>query len=110
MLLPALLFALAETAPARVVEVTAARFRFAPETIEVQEGEAVSLRLRSADGTHGIEIKGYGLKLKIPRGGTEVRLEFVADKPGRFDFVCSEYCGSGHRGMRGKLVVTPRAR
>jgi cytochrome c oxidase subunit 2 len=100
----------AEAAAARVIEITAARFRFEPASIEVSEGESVSLRLRSADGTHGIEIKGYGLKLKIPKGGAEVRLDFVADKPGRFDFVCSEYCGSGHRGMRGKLVVTQRAR
>lgn len=111
MLQYALTFALAaEATQARVFEIAAARFRFEPASIEVVEGESVSLVLHSADGTHGIEIKGYGLKLKIPKGGEKVRLDFVADKPGNFDFACSEYCGSGHRGMRGKLVVSPRAK
>lgn len=101
---------LAQAAPVRTIELTASRFRFEPDTVEVIEGESVSLVLHSADGKHGIEIKEYGLKLKIPKGGAKVRLDFVADKPGEFDFACSEYCGSGHRGMRGKLVVKPRAK
>lgn len=94
---------------ARTIEITASRFRFDPPSIQVARGERVALLLRSADGTHGFEIKGYGLKLKIPKGGEKVRLEFVADRVGRFEVVCSEYCGSGHRGMRGKLVVEEAA-
>lgn len=108
MVFPALLLALAtETAP-RVIEITASRFRFEPQTVEVTEGESVALVLRSTDVSHGIEIKAYKLKLNIPKGGEPVRLEFVADRPGSFDFACSKYCGSGHRGMRGRLVVAPR--
>lgn len=110
MFLYVLTFALATqaVAQARVVEITAARFRFEPATIEAVEGEPLSLVLHSADGTHGMEIKGYGLKIRIPKGGARVRLDFVADKAGSFDLVCSEYCGSGHRGMRGRLVVSAR--
>lgn len=99
----------AQVASARTIEITASRFKFEPAVVEVTEGESVSLVVHSADGKHGLEIKEYGLKLKIPKGGAKVRLDFVADKPGEFDFACSEYCGSGHRGMRGKLVVKPRA-
>lgn len=110
MVLYALALALGgDAAGPRTIPITASRFRFDPPTIEVVRGERVALVLRSADGTHGIEIKGYGLKLKIPKGGEPVRLEFVADKAGSFDFVCSEYCGSGHRRMRGKLVVLEEA-
>lgn len=108
---PLLLALAAQAAPApRVIEMTAARFQFEPEVIEVEQGEAVSLRVRSLDGTHGLEIKAYGVKLKIPKGGETVQVDLVADKAGTFPFACSEYCGSGHRGMRGKLVVKPRAR
>jgi cytochrome c oxidase subunit 2 len=110
MVLCALVLALGgNAAGTRTIEITASRFRFDPPTIEVARGERIALVLRSNDGTHGIEIKGYGLKLKIPKGGEAVRLEFVADRAGSFDFVCSEYCGSGHRGMRGKLFVVEEA-
>jgi cytochrome c oxidase subunit 2 len=37
-----------------------------------------------------------------------VTVEFVADKAGTFTFSCSVYCGKGHRGMKGELVVSPR--
>lgn len=109
LLCPLLLALAAQAAPARVIAVTAARFQFDPAVIEVEQGEAVSLRLRSLDGKHGIEIKAYGVKVTIPKGGEVVSLDFVADKPGTFPFACSEYCGSGHRGMRGTLVVKARA-
>ena len=88
---------------------TASRFQFEPAQIEVQEGESVALLIHSADGKHGFEIKGFGKKVLVPKGGAVVRLEFVADKPGSFEFVCSEYCGSGHKKMKGTLTVAPKA-
>jgi cytochrome c oxidase subunit II len=97
-----------ETAPPRTIEVTASRFRFDPPAIELEEGEHVFLLLRSADGTHGFSIKDYAIKARIPKGGEVVRLELVASKVGRFEIACSEYCGSGHRGMKGTLLVKAR--
>lgn len=91
-------------------EVTASRFQYEPDTLEVEEGDAVRITLRSADGTHGFAIKEYKVKKAIPKGGAPVTVEFVASKPGTFSFVCSEYCGPGHREMKGRLVVAPRAR
>ena len=35
-------------------------------------------------------------------------MEFVADQAGTFDFTCSEYCGTGHAAMKGRLVVLAR--
>ncbi|HET7291110.1 MAG TPA: cupredoxin domain-containing protein [Vicinamibacteria bacterium] len=106
----ATLLAAAAPGPARAVEVTASRFRFDPPAIEVEEGERLLLLLRSADGTHGFTIKDYGVKAKIPKGGEVVRVEFVAGRPGSFEFACSEYCGSGHRRMKGTLVVRARTK
>jgi cytochrome c oxidase subunit II len=92
------------------VRLTAKRFKFEPDRIEVREGERVRLVLHSADVTHGIEIEEFGVALEVPKGGEVVSVEFVADRAGTFRFVCSEYCGAGHRGMKGALVVHPAER
>jgi cytochrome c oxidase subunit 2 len=92
----------------QTIEVVARRFAFEPDLIEVTLGESVRLVLSSADVTHGFEIDGYDIAMVIPKGGESVRLEFVAERAGRFRIKCSEYCGSGHRRMRGELVVRAR--
>jgi cytochrome c oxidase subunit 2 len=92
------------------VEMTAKRFAFLPEQVEVAEGDDVTINIRSADGTHGIEIGKLKVKKTIPRGGEVVALSFTAPTPGRYEISCSEYCGRGHNDMKGVLVVTPRIR
>jgi cytochrome c oxidase subunit 2 len=89
----------------RTFEIAASRYAFDPPRIEVQRGDHVKLVLRSADTTHGLAIDGYGVKVVIPKGGEEVGVEFMAHRPGTFRMTCSEYCGSGHRRMQGRLVV-----
>jgi cytochrome c oxidase subunit II len=90
-----------------VVEVTAKRFAFEPERIEVTEGDRVRLVVRSADGIHGIGIKQFHVEQKIPRGET-VTIDFVASTAGEFPVLCSEYCGKSHEDMKGTLVVRVR--
>jgi len=92
------------------VEMTAKRFAFLPEQVEVAEGDEVTINVRSADGTHGIEIEKLKVKKTIPRGGEVVTLSFTAPAPGRYVIKCSEYCGRGHDDMKSALVVAPRAR
>jgi cytochrome c oxidase subunit 2 len=89
----------------RTFTITASRYHFDPPSIEVREGEHVRLLLHSADTTHGLAIEALGVKVTIPKGGEVVSVEFVAGAPGRYVMKCSEYCGSGHRRMRGELVV-----
>jgi cytochrome c oxidase subunit 2 len=99
-----------EGAAPRRVEIVAARYTFTPAVIDARQGEVLELALRSADTTHGLAIKPYGVKVAIPKGGEAVSVRFVADKPGRFPIECSEYCGSGHKRMRGELVVAEAGR
>lgn len=99
--------AASETTVPRVVEITARRFAYDPERVEVPQGTRVQLKLRSADVDHGLAIKAYKVKLLAPRGGDWVTADFVAAQPGSFPFACSEYCGTGHGRMKGLLVVTP---
>ena len=89
-------------------EVTASRYRFDPARIEVKQGEIVELVLRSVDTDHGLAIKAYGVKVAIPKGGEAVGVSFVASRVGTFPIECSEYCGSGHKRMKGELVVTEK--
>jgi cytochrome c oxidase subunit 2 len=89
----------------KTIDVTASRFQFEPATILVAQGDTVRLRLHSADRTHAFAIKAFHVKAVIPKGGETVTVEFVADQAGTFAFTCSEYCGTGHSRMKGKLVV-----
>jgi cytochrome c oxidase subunit 2 len=92
------------------VEMTAKRFAFLPEQVEVVEGDEVTINVRSADGTHGIEIEKLKVKKAIPRGGEVVTLSFTAPAPGRYVIKCSEYCGRGHDDMKSVVVVAARTR
>jgi cytochrome c oxidase subunit II len=89
----------------RVVDVIARRFAFEPAEIEAAVGERIRLRVRSADGVHGIEIKKFKVKKEIPRGATPVTIDFTASEEGRFPILCSEYCGDHHEDMTGMLIV-----
>jgi cytochrome c oxidase subunit II len=90
-------------------EVTASRYEFEPARLEVRQGDVVELVLRSADTDHGLAIQAYAVKVAIPKGGETVGVSFVANHVGTFPIECSEYCGSGHKRMRGELIVTEKA-
>jgi hypothetical protein len=48
--------------------------------------------------THGFVIPWYGVAEKLEPDATEpVRVIFIADRVGTFDFVCTVYCGWGHQ-------------
>lgn len=94
----------------RTIDVVASRFRFEPATISVVQGERVRLRMRSADVTHSFAVKAFRVKALIPKGSEAVTVEFVADQAGTFEVTCAEYCGSGHSGMKGRLVVLARGK
>jgi cytochrome c oxidase subunit 2 len=89
----------------KTIDVLSSRFQFEPATITVAQGDKVRLRLQSADRSHGLAIKAFRVKALIPNTGEAVIVEFVADHAGAFDITCSEYCGSGHAGMKGGLIV-----
>jgi cytochrome c oxidase subunit II len=90
-------------------DLTAKRFKFEPDVVEVQEGDHVRITLHSEDTTHGFGIKELDVKSKIPKGGAPVTVEFEATRAGTYTFACTEYCGSGHKGMKGRLVVAPKS-
>lgn len=97
----------APTAPAPAMKkftVTAKQFLFSPSTIIVNQGDAVQLTVTSEDVDHGFAIPAFGVGQTIPAGKT-ITVNFTADKTGSFPFFCNVFCGSGHKDMKGTLVV-----
>jgi cytochrome c oxidase subunit 2 len=84
--------------------VIAKQFEFVPGTITVDKGDRVVLKVKSVDVAHGIAIREFNINEHL-EPGEEVTIEFVADKAGKFDMYCNVFCGSGHGGMRGQLIV-----
>ena len=99
----------ADTQESRLIVVKAKRFEYMPGEITVQKGERITLRLESLDVTHGLFIDGYEVRLKAYPGNVG-ETTFIADKPGRFTFRCSETCGPFHPYMIGFLTVEPNKR
>ena len=107
-----------------VVEIVAEEFQFKPAEIRVRAGTRVILKVRAIDKKHGIAFKVIpigkpegspaGLQFFQPEPdwvlakGKETTIEFVAVLPGRYEFACSVFCGMGHNGMLGRIVVEPR--
>jgi len=86
------------------IDMTAKKFEFNPSTISVNKGDKVKIKLTSTDVAHGFAIPDYGISKKVDVEKTET-IEFIADKSGEFTFFCNVFCGSGHKEMKGKLIV-----
>lgn len=86
------------------INVVAKQFSFNPNPITVNKGDKVKLILTTEDVEHGFAVKEYEINEKIIPGEATM-VEFTADKTGEFEVLCSVFCGSGHSGMKGKLIV-----
>ncbi len=82
-------------------------FAFLPAEIRVPAGKPVTFRLTSPDVMHGFQIVGTNANTMIIPGYVS-QFTIIFDTPGEYLFVCIEYCGLGHHGMFGKLIVERR--
>ncbi len=92
-------------APVKEIEVSAKKHEFTPSTIEVPAGTLVRIHLQATDREHGFEVKGIKDSCVRFKPGAPATLEFYAEKAGEYPFACCKFCGMGHHGMKGKLVV-----
>lgn len=79
-------------------------FKFSPVEMRVNEGDTVKVVFVNIDGTHDWKLDGYNIGTKVLQAGEQETVEFVANKPGSFEYFCSV---GNHRamGMKGTLVV-----
>lgn len=88
----------------REIKMIARRWEFEPSEIRVGLGETVRFTITNEDVNHGFAIPTLGVNQFVGAGET-VSVEFTADKAGKHTFFCNVFCGSGHEGMRGTLIV-----
>ena len=88
----------------RVIEITAKRFEFTPNTVTLKKGETVKLRLHSEDVTHGFFSRPLKLDETIEPGKT-VDVVVTPQTTGTFKTICDHFCGSGHGNMAMTFVV-----
>ena len=88
----------------RVIDITAKRFAFTPNTISLKKGEKVTLRLHSEDVTHGFFMRALKIDEVIEPGQTK---DIVVDPQtaGSFTTICDHFCGANHGNMNMTIVV-----
>lgn len=90
--------------PKQTIDMTAQHFHFTPNEIHVRQGTLVTLNVKAIDGTHGFSLGAFGIDETIEENETKV-IEFFAGQKGEYGFKCSHFCGLGHLGMNGKVIV-----
>ncbi|MDO8648777.1 MAG: cupredoxin domain-containing protein [Candidatus Peregrinibacteria bacterium] len=97
--------AAADTTDARIIEMTADTWVFAPTAITASVGEKVILRLTGVEGVHSFAVAELGINVPINPGETK-DIEIPTDKAGTFAFRCRIPCGDGHKDMTGTLTIS----
>jgi cytochrome c oxidase subunit II len=90
--------------PHETIEMTAEHFHFTPEVVKVKQATLVTINIKALDGTHGFNLGAFGIDERIEEGETR-SIEFYAGEKGEYGFKCSHFCGIGHLGMNGKIIV-----
>ena len=91
----------------QVIHLTAKKFDYSPNEITVKKGEPVVIEIVSLDRKHGFTIPDFGVRSDVKPGAKNV-VRFTPDKAGTFNFHCDLFCGSGHEGMTGTIVVVEK--
>ena len=89
----------------QVIQITAKRFEYSPKEITLKRSVPVVLEFTSLDRLHGFKCPDLKLRMDIAPGKANT-LRFTPDKAGTFPFHCDNFCGSGHEGMKGTIIVT----
>lgn len=94
-----------EQAPTRRdFAISARKYAFSPNRIEVHQGDIVRVTVRADDIAHSFTIDEYRIAKRVAPGQS-VTFEFRADRPGTFRFYCNLKQDDGCRDMVGELVV-----
>ena len=89
----------------RQITIQTQKLTFEPNDIEVVEGQPVRLLVEAIDGPHGIGIDGFGVEGFNRPGTAPTILEFIADRPKHYRFVCTFFCAVNRGEMLGELPV-----
>jgi heme/copper-type cytochrome/quinol oxidase subunit 2 len=86
------------------IKMTAKKYEFSPNIVRIKKGDHVRLVITAIDRAHGFEVDAFQINQKLPKGEA-VTVDFRADRSGTFPFQCSDFCGLGHKKMKGELII-----
>jgi cytochrome c oxidase subunit 2 len=103
------------------IEITAKKYEYSVSPVHVKAGTKVQLKITATDHDHGFKLGTVpdGAMSKDTAGliftsaqdcwqlkkGETTTIEFLAQTPGNYTFMCCHTCGLGHKGMKGQIVV-----
>lgn len=76
------------------------------DTLFVPVGQPIKLELQSLDVNHSMYIPDFRVKEDVIYGKINY-LGFTADRTGKYEIACAEYCGLKHSMMYTNVVVMP---
>lgn len=88
----------------RVIKIVAQRYSYAPNEILLKQGQTVVLEFTSLDFVHGLKIPDLDVRVDLPPGKV-TRVRITPEKAGVYDFLCDNFCGSGHEDMGGRIIA-----
>jgi cytochrome c oxidase subunit 2 len=89
---------------ALAVKIAAMQWRFDPPVVMLEKDTTVDLELTSMDVHHRFYLPDFGVDVDLEPGVT-TKVRLTPSDAGTFHFRCEYYCGQGHEGMVGHLVV-----
>ena len=88
----------------RVIKVQAKKFVYTPNQIVVEKGQPVILEFTSVDFIHGFNVPDMKIRSDL-QPGRITRIRLNTEQAGTYDFLCDNFCGSGHEEMNGRIIV-----
>jgi nitrous-oxide reductase len=93
------------------VKAVEVRSTITPTSIEVNEGDIVTVAItnieQTTDELHGFGLLDYNINVVVDPGETKT-VTFKVDKKGVFPYYCTNFCSALHQEMQGYLIVKPR--
>ncbi|MHB8501609.1 MAG: cupredoxin domain-containing protein [Candidatus Acidiferrales bacterium] len=111
----------AQNRDTQIIEITAKKYEYSISPVHVKIGARIQLKITATDHDHGFKISAFpdgaapngtpGLIFssaqdcwQLKKGETAI-IEFLAQAPGTYTFKCCHFCGRGHKGMKGQIIV-----
>jgi cytochrome c oxidase subunit II len=95
----------AEDQDEQVIKIKAKNFEYSPNEIRIKRGVPVILEFTSLDRVHGFNVSDLGGIRATIEPGKVTHVRILAPKSGTYEFHCDIFCGDGHEGMTGTIVV-----
>jgi cytochrome c oxidase subunit 2 len=88
----------------KVIKIEAKKFVYTPNQIVLKQGVPVILEFTAIDFMHGFNVPDMHIRADLMPGQV-TRVTLNTDTAGDFDFLCDNFCGTGHETMNGRITI-----